>query len=106
MTSRALIILAVFFGYRYGYKKLKNREPQLILNSKGISTNKAGFYRWEEIEKYMIITGRNAYLKYTHSRGEECINISYLDIKSDGIKLSKLLMVYRERNKLQNNIRQ
>ena len=98
-----IMIFSVVVGYFYGYKKLKNREPQLILNNKGIC-NKTGFYKWEEIGKHVIITtGRSAYLKYMHPRGEESINISYLNIKNNGLKLSKLLMVYRERNKLQNS---
>ncbi|MCL2289430.1 MAG: hypothetical protein FWC34_01805, partial [Bacteroidetes bacterium] len=73
-----------------------------ILSNKGIENSKTGFHKWEEIEEYNIITGRQAYLRYTHSKGKECIGISYLNIKNNGIKLSKLLMVYRERNKLQN----
>jgi len=95
-------IVSLIGGYFYGYKKLKNREPQLILSNKGIENSKTGFHKWEEIEEYNIITGRQAYLRYTHSKGKECIGISYLNIKNNGIKLSKLLMVYRERNKLQN----
>ena len=101
-----LIILAVFLGYRLGYKKLKNREPQLTLNSKGISTNKNGFHKWEEIKKcHITVMIDNVELRYTHSRGNEKINIRELNIKN-GIRLSKLLMVYRERNKIQNNRRQ
>ena len=98
-----LSIIAVIIGYYYGYKKLINREPQLILNNKGIYSNKKGFHKWEEIENCLIISNSIdwALLKYTHSRGHENIKIQNLNIKNNGIKLSKLLMVYHERNKLQ-----
>jgi len=100
------IIFLVLSGvviYFFGYKKLINREPQVILNDKGISTKKKGFHKWEEIERCFIISGNRALLKYTHSRGHENIDIQELGIKNNGIKLSKLLMVYRERNKLKNS---
>ena len=97
-----LLIIAVILGYRHGYMKLKNREPQLILNSKGINSNKVGFHKWEEIEKLVIITGRSTGLKFSHPSGKKRIDISYLKIRKNGLKLSKLLMVYRERNILQN----
>lgn len=89
--------------YYFGYKKLTNRKPQLILNDKGINTTKIGFHKWEEIEKCFIISGHRALLKYTHSRGHENIDIQELNIKNNGVRLSKLLMIYRERNKSQNN---
>ena len=100
------LIGAVVLGY-FGYKKLINREPQLIIGNKGIYTKKTGFHKWEEIEKCVIITGGwdNTLLKYTHSRGHENIKIHNLNIKNNGIKLSKLLMIYKERNKLQNRQR-
>jgi len=99
------LIGAVVLGYFFGYKKLINRKPQLTLNNKGISTKKKGFHKWEEIERCVIVTGNIGLLKYTHSRGHENVAIKELNIKNNGIKLSKLLMVYRERNKLQNNRR-
>jgi FlaA1/EpsC-like NDP-sugar epimerase len=97
------LIMAIILGYYFGYKKLINREPQLTLNNKGINTKKTGFHKWEEIERCFIISGHRALLKYTHSRGHENIDIQELNVKNNGIKLSKLLMVYRERNKLQNS---
>ena len=97
-----LIILALFLGYRHGYEKLKNKEPQLVLNSKGINSNKTGFHKWEEIKNEFIYNdSRDGFLSYTHSRGYERIKTSNLTIHN-GIILSKLLMVYRERNKLKN----
>jgi len=96
------LIVPATCGYFLGYKKLKNREPQLILNSKGITTKK-GFHKWEEIEQCIISPGNKASLGLVHSNGRYGIDIQELNIKNNGIKLSKLLMVYRERNKLQNS---
>ena len=90
------LVFAIILGYFHGYKKLKNRKPQLILNNEGIYSNKKGFHKWEEIRYYYIITGRI----HIHSNGFEYIDTKYLNIKNNGIKLSKLLIVYQERNKL------
>ena len=64
---------------------------------------KNSFYKWEEIENCVISPGNKAGFRYTHSRGNEGVYIQELNIKNNGIKLSKLLLVYRERNKLQNS---
>jgi hypothetical protein len=94
------LIMAIILGYFFGYKKLINREPQLILNDKGIASRKTGFHKWEEIEYVSIFTTiYEASLLFTGGK----IEIHELNIKNNGIKLSKLLMVYRERNKLQIN---
>jgi len=97
------MISTAIIGYFFGYKKLINKEPQLILDNKGIYSNKKGFYKWEEIESCIIWTGNKAVLLFTHSRGHENIKIQELNVKNNGIRLSKLLMVYKERNKLQKN---
>ena len=76
----------------------KFRKSQLILNSKGIFSKKVGFHKWEEIWFY-IISGNS--LIYNHSNGGENVKFAY-----NKIKLSKLLWVYSERNKLQNNRKQ
>lgn len=78
----------------------------MALNSEGIETFKSGFHKWEEIEKYEFFSAiKSAFLKYKHSKGEEHIEISRLSI-NNGLKLSKILMVYKERNKLQNSKKQ
>jgi len=93
-----LIFFATFlvFFALWGHKK--KRKPQLILNSKGIISNKIGFHKWEEISFYIICDGS---LTYQHSSGGETIKFAYNEIK-----LSKLLWVYSERNKLHNSRRQ
>ena len=91
-----IIILAIFFVFFVFWGHRKYRKPQLILNSKGINSNKAGFRRWEEIEHYFIINGS---LVYYNSGGG--IKFAYNEIR-----LSKLLWVYNERNKMKNNKRQ
>jgi len=79
----------------YKYKRiLKNSEPQLTLSSNGINSNKTGFHKWEEIWFCLISDGN---LIYKYLEGGESIKLAYNEIK-----LSKLLYIYRERNKLQN----
>ena len=98
------MINTAVIGYFFGCKKLINRKPQLILDNKGIHTKKTGFHKWEDIEKCIISTGNKAVLSFTtYSNGTKSINIQELNIKNNGMKLSKLLFLYRERNKLQNN---
>ena len=94
----SLIILAIFFVFFIFWGHEKYRKPQLILNSKGIISNKAGFHKWEEISLYIICNGS---LTYQHSSRGATIKFAYNEIK-----LSKLLWIYSERNKLQNNGRQ
>ena len=87
------IICAIFLVYFVFWGHKKNRKPQLILNNKGIISNKAEFHKWEEIWFYIISDGK---LIYNHSSGGENIKFAYNEIK-----LSKLLWIYSERNKLQ-----
>ena len=87
-------VFTVFFVF-WGHKK--HRKPQLILNSKGIISDKTGFHKWEEISFYIICDGS---LIYQYSSGGETIKFAYNEIK-----LSKLLWIYSERNKLQNSRR-
>jgi len=86
------IIVAIFFVFFVFWGWKKNKKPQLILNSKGIISNKAGFHKWEEIWFCIISDGS---LIYKHSSGGENVKFAYNEIK-----LSKLLWVYSERNKL------
>ena len=96
-----MLIVSVLRFYKE-YIKLKRREPQIILNNRGIKTVKTDFYKWEEIkEEKFINNSSSSFLTYKHPRGEETINIGDLDISP--MTLSKLLWIYNERNKLQNN---
>ena len=97
------LTLSGILCYYFGFKRLINKEPQLIINDKGISTKKLGFHKWEEIEECEILTGNQAMFRYRHSEGYVGVSIQELNIKNNGIKLSKLLVIYKERNKLQNN---
>jgi len=105
-TSYFLVIFFIFLsiiGFSLIYKeyiKLKKREPQLILNNRGIKTSKTSFYKWEEIKDEKIYFGKTWRLTYMHPRGVEEIFQSDLDINAK--KLAKLLILYRERSKLQN----
>ena len=89
------LIISVYRFYKE-YMKLKKREPQIILNNKGIETVNTDFYKWGEIGGEKI---GNQYFTYEHPRGKESIYIADLDINP--FKLSELLVLYRERSKLQ-----
>ena len=98
------LLLIGLFRFFKEYTKLKEREPQIILSNKGIKT-KADFYKWEEIEDEKIeFSGGTKqetqfYLTYRHPRGKKKINFTDFDVNS--LKLSKLLVLYRKRSKLQ-----
>ena len=98
-----LLLISIFRFFKE-YTKLKGREPQIILSHKGIKI-KAGFHKWEEIEGEKIeFSGGTKketqyYLAYRHPRGKEMINFTDFDINP--ARLSKLLVLYRERSKLQ-----
>ena len=98
-------LAGAFFGFKE-YKKINNREPQIILNEKGIQTISTEFHNWTEINNDKVIRegfGKetNFYLVYNHTDGEEKIKIDDYDI--DQKKLNELLNIYRERNKKRNN---
>lgn len=114
------IILGGFFSYFgivmfvQGFVRVTKREPQIILSDKGIKI-KSVFYEWREIKDEKIETEkvrvfirgtssirvRHYYLTFKHRKGIERINFTDFDV--DKIELGKLLVFYRERNKLRNN---
>jgi len=96
-------IFLSFMGISLTYKeyiKLKRREPQLILNNRGIKTSKTSFYNWKEVEDEKFYIGQHWKMTYKHPRGVE--EIFQTDLNISAKKLAKLLVLYRERNKLQN----
>jgi len=102
------VSIVVFFD---GFRKLNNVEPQITINNRGIKTIATDFYKWEEIEYAKIKsvssgTGKSRtikhYLTYKHPKGKEEINIYALDISRK--ELTELLILYRERSKLQKQI--
>lgn len=81
---------------------MTNKEPQIIINDKGIKTITTDFYNWKEIENEEVITegiGKHThyYLTYNYPNGEEHLQID--DYNTNKRKLNKLLILYRERSK-------
>ena len=90
MTVFGVFIALVSISWFYReYMKLKRREPQIILNNKGIKTITTKFYKWEEIDDVKFtVYSKSAFLTYKHPKGMERIHISDFDIR--GNKLRKL----------------
>jgi hypothetical protein len=96
-----MTIVSIFMAYS-DFKKARNVEPQIILNSKGIKTVNSAFQEWDNIsEEEVIISGYGKnihhYLVYNYPNGAEKLDIKYLD--TDLGKLNKLLILYRGRSK-------
>jgi hypothetical protein len=95
-----LSVVGAFLSYRE-FKEATNREPQIILNDKGIQTVSTEFYEWAEISDEDVISegsGKHThyYLVYQHPAGAEHLQID--DYNTDQKKLTKLLILYRGRN--------
>jgi hypothetical protein len=91
------LLLSFYTVYFKGFKKLIDKTPKVILNSKGITTYKTGFYKWEDITNISVDKSR-LYIKTKQNKLQR-VYIYQLNIKSIR-KFSKLIMVYMERNNL------
>lgn len=96
-----LSLIGIFFCYKK-YRDATNKEPQIMLNDKGIKTISTDFYHWKDIENEEVITegtGKNThyYLTYDHPRGSERLQIDGYNTNKKN--LNKLLILYRARNK-------
>lgn len=90
-------ILATYNGLKR-FKKMITTKPQIILNDNGVKTISTEFYEWEQIKNEEVVKkSSGAYFVYKHPNGVEHLHIGYYDI--DVINLSKLLILYRGRNK-------
>lgn len=93
-----LLILGIYTSFQ-SLKKLLNRDPQIIINDKGIlipSTFK--FYKWSEIMNEEVTS---KYLFFEHSKGIFEIEIEELNISKQ--RLNKLLILYRKSHNEKNN---
>jgi sulfite exporter TauE/SafE len=96
-----LLIIGLLFSYKK-YKDATNKEPQIIINDKGIKTVTTGFHDWKDIENEEVITegtGKNThyYLTYGYPKGTERLQID--DYNTNKRSLNKLLILYRARYK-------
>ena len=96
-----LSIVGAYFSFKE-YKQATNKEPQIIINDKGIKTISTKFYNWKNIKNAEVISenyGRDVhfYLIYDHPNGSERLQID--DYDTDQRSLNKLLILYSGRSK-------
>ncbi|KMQ52103.1 hypothetical protein CHISP_1092 [Chitinispirillum alkaliphilum] len=89
------------FAFYNSYKKLNDRNPQIIISNEGIETSSTEFYNWADIKDETIEssgTGKNTlyYLTYKHPKGKECKLIQHFDITVE--QIYRLLKIYRHRS--------
>lgn len=99
-------LLALGLMYQ-DYRIFENRNPQIILNAKGIQTAKTDFYEWKEIFDEDVITENSGkyirhYFVYKNPTGFEKMDVQYLS--KDRHAIERLLRIYRGRN--ENRIKQ
>jgi hypothetical protein len=90
-------------GASYSYiKEAANKQPQIILNQKGIQTSSTPFYEWKDISNEDVIAEHRYkdsdayYLVYDYPEDKEKKDLDDLDINRHA--LENLLRVYRGRN--------
>jgi len=96
-----VLCLATLFLIYTAVKKLRNRDLQLVINSKGIGVGSRPIRAWHQISKECVVTERsgrfsNTYLVYNSPLGVEKVDIDDLDIRKS--ELEELLLVYRRRS--------
>jgi hypothetical protein len=95
-----MIAISIYFLFK-SFKKAKNREPQLILNEKGIETSEFGFHEWSQIYDEEVCTegsGKSIKRKLVYSCQIGQIEFYIDDLTTDIKSLNKLLIIYRGRN--------
>ncbi|WGD33698.1 hypothetical protein [Olleya sp. YS] len=96
------VLIAVgLFSLREAYKKLTNREPQIIINSEGIYTEDNKFKGWVNIHEERILSeGFGSSTKYFLAFSDDNYNFTKIELENLNIKASKLenlLRTYRIR---------
>jgi len=100
--------IGLFFIYSE-YKKVANKDPQIIINEKGMETSATGFHEWKDISDDEVITrpsGRSSVtnLEYNYPGGSAKLNISELDTNKKA--LEDILHTYRLRSERSNALAQ
>ena len=94
-----IIVLGIIRMFKR-YRQSRNKNPQLILNEKGIETVAEGFTPWKNVFDEEVVGERSGktssyYLTYHNQRGIQKLMIDDLD--TDYNRLMHLLKVYRGR---------
>ena len=73
--------------------------PQIIINNKGIKTPNTYFINWEHIKYEEVVSGFRGkiYLSYEYPNGSEYFSLH--ELRVDEAELTKLLTIYRGRNR-------
>jgi len=93
--------LGIFLGFSQ-VRKLINDAPQVILNAKGIQSEKYGFIEWSDVRNERVVRrqqGKSSviYLEYDDPNNKTAqINIVELDVSKN--KLEDMLHTYRIRS--------
>lgn len=104
ITSKIVIALnfcLLFYFILYmlpTYKKIKNKEAQIIINAEGMITNQTPFYSWDQIfEERARYNWRHSefYLYFNCPQGH--IKIRLRDLKVSSQELNFMMKVYRSR---------
>jgi hypothetical protein len=95
-----LVIYMIYDIYK-NHKRSALKEPQIILNAKGIAVQKIGFYEWKDIWNDQVIARKIGkatinFLEYSHPRGKVKLQLMSYDIKKK--TLIHLLHTYRARS--------
>jgi hypothetical protein len=95
------IVLTIELVFIYlNFSRLKNNQPQIIINEAGIESVRTPFYKWSEISEDDVLrlhSGKtyNYYLTYKHPHGVVEIKINNYNIEPE--KMTTLLSIYRSR---------
>jgi hypothetical protein len=100
--SGITLFMGLYFGLKY-FKNMQDQQPQIILNTKGIQTISTKYFNWKDIRNDQVIVEQSErqisyFLYYEHPDGVEHLQID--NYSTDQRNLSKLLVLYRERNKI------
>lgn len=85
------------------YRQATNREPQIILNEKGIRLFSNRFYDWNEIQNEEVVSERagkytrHYYLRFYHRQGSISLKID--NYNTDKERLNSLLILYKGRSR-------
>jgi len=93
-----VILAALAGGFLYlNGNMANNKEPQIILNDKGIQTSTCDFKSWEEITnvKIDLYSKMGNFLLYDYTDGDEKFFIGNLD--TDEKQLKYLIKIYQYR---------
>lgn len=91
----SVVLATGVWGIYSSYTRAQDKNPQMILNARGIETSLYGFRSWEEITDEQVYTDGNqiSYLTYDYQKQTETLSITDYNIRPR--KLAMLLHAYK-----------